>query len=162
MLETICSQKDIHSWKVKTVLFEAYVMQTVLYGIEVWGGSISSSMWDEIEKIQKCFIHRYVGVRVTTPYSLLLMESGCLPIEYYGLIRTLRYIQKVSNMPQERLPRQVWETCKRPKKNYKSKFLTSGWMLDIKKWFTKWNLEAYLEKTEVNWLKVERTFKASL
>ena len=51
MLETICNQKDIHNWKVKTVLFEAYVMQTMLYGIEVWGGSISSSMWDEIEKM---------------------------------------------------------------------------------------------------------------
>ena len=40
MLETICNHKDINSWKVRYVLFEAYVMQTMLYVIEIWGGSI--------------------------------------------------------------------------------------------------------------------------
>ena len=162
MLETICTQRDINSWKVKTVLFEAYVLQTMLYGIEVWGGSITNTMWDDIEKIQKSFIRKYIGVRVTTPYSMLLLESGCLPIEYYGLVRTLRYIQKVKSMPQNRLPHQAWEICKKPKKNHKSKFLTSGWMLDIKKWFAKWKLEKYLEAAKVDWKEMERTFKTSL
>ena len=98
MLETICMQKDKNCWKVKKVLFEAYVMQTMLYGIEVWGGSITNSMWVDIEKMQKSFIRKYIGVRITTPYLMLLMESGCLPIEYYGLVRTLQYIQKVKDM----------------------------------------------------------------
>lgn len=137
-------------------------MQTMLYGVEMWGGSISDTMWDDIEKLQKSFIRKYLGVRITTPYSILLMDSGRLPIEYYGLIRTLRYIQKVRNMHEDRLPRQAWETCKRPKKNYKSKFLASGWMLDIKKWFAKWNMESFLEKEEMDWKEVEKAFKASL
>lgn len=71
-------------------------------------------------KLQKSFICKYLGVRITTPYSMLLMDSGCLSTEYYGLICMLRYIQKVRNMHKDRLPRQAWETCKRPKKNYKS------------------------------------------
>ena len=104
MLENICNQKDIHRWKVKIVPFEAYVMQTMLYGIKVWGGSISSSMWDDIRKIQKSFIRKYIDVRVTTSYSLLLTKSGCVPIKCYGLGCTLRYIQNVSNKPQDRLP----------------------------------------------------------
>ena len=48
MLETACNHKDINSWKVKCILFEAYVMQTMLYGIEMWGGSISNKMWEDI------------------------------------------------------------------------------------------------------------------
>ena len=79
-------------------MFKAYVMQTILYGIEAWGGSITNSMEDDIEKVQKSFIRKYIGVRVTTPYSMLLVESGCLPIEYYGLVRTLQYIQMVKGM----------------------------------------------------------------
>ena len=128
MLETICNQKDINSWKARYILFEAYVMQTMLYGVEMWGGSISDAMWDDVKKLQKSFNRKYLGVRITTPYSMLLMEIGCLPIEYHGLIRTLKYIEKVRNMHEDRRlpPRQAWETCKRPKKNYKRKFLASG------------------------------------
>ena len=55
MFETIFNRKDINNWKVRCILFEAYVMQTMLYGIELWGGSISNTMWDDIEKLQKSF-----------------------------------------------------------------------------------------------------------
>ena len=72
-------------------------MQTMLFGIEKWGGSISNKMWEDIQRLRKNFIRQYLGVRVTTPYSMLLMESDCLPIEYYGLIQTLRYIQENKN-----------------------------------------------------------------
>ena len=141
MFETICSHKDINSRKVRCILFEAYVMQTTLYGIEMWGGSISNKVWEDIKRLQKNFICRYLGVRVTTPYSMLLMESRCLPIEYYGLIRTLRYIQKIKMMHSDRIPRHAWDMCQKPKKNHKSKFLTSGWMHNIKRWFAKWNMK---------------------
>ena len=70
-------------------MFEAFVMQTMMYGVEMWGGSISDVMWDDVEKLQKSFIRKYLGVRVTTPYSLLLMETRRLPMEFHGLIGTL-------------------------------------------------------------------------
>ena len=109
MLETICNTKDIHNWKIRCILFEAYVMQTMLYEVELWGGSISVSTKDEIEKLQKSFTRRYVGLRVTTPYSILLIKVGCLPIEYHGILCVLRYIQKMKNMHGNRLPRQAWK-----------------------------------------------------
>ena len=80
-------------------------MQTMLYGVDLWGGSISMSMWDDVEKLQKNLILQYLGVRTTTPYSTLLIEARCLPIEYHGLLRVLRYIQKVKRMHKDRLPR---------------------------------------------------------
>ena len=156
MFETVCRHKDINSWTVRRILFDAYVMQTMLYGVEMWGGSIPHSMWDDIEKLQKSFFRSFIGVRTSTPYSLLLLETRCLPIEYHGLIRTLRYIQKVRHMHTNRLPQQAWELCKQPKKNYKSKFLASGWMLDTRKWYAKWNLEEYLEHEEIDWTNVKK------
>lgn len=51
--ENECSRTDTQCWKVRSMVFDAYVIQTVLYGVEVWGGSISSSAWNNIEKLQK-------------------------------------------------------------------------------------------------------------
>ena len=51
MMETICNHKDINSWKVRCIMFEAFVMQTMMYGVEMWGGSISDVMWDDVEKL---------------------------------------------------------------------------------------------------------------
>ena len=52
--------------------------------------------------------------------------------------------------------------CQQPRKNYKIKFLTCGWMLNIQKWFAKWNLEGYLESKEIDWKNAEKAFQASL
>ena len=35
-------------------------------------------------------------------------------------------------------------------------------MIDIQKWFSRWKLEKYLERTEINWKEVEADVKASL
>ena len=47
----------------------------------------------------------------------------------------------------------------KPQKNYKSKLLATGWMIDIKKWFGRWKVDSY-----VNQAKVSNTnaFEASL
>ena len=40
------------------MLFNAMVVQVLLYGVEMWGGIILLSAWNEIEKIQKMFLRR--------------------------------------------------------------------------------------------------------
>ena len=35
MMETICNHKDINNWKVRCIMFEAFVMQTMMYGVEM-------------------------------------------------------------------------------------------------------------------------------
>ena len=60
------------------------------------------------------------------------------------------------------LPRQAWETCEIPKKNYKSEFVAFEWMSDIRKLFKKWDLEKYLKEERILWEQVEKHFKASL
>ena len=80
------------------MIFDAYVLQTVLYGVEVWGGNISPSTWNDIEKLQKAFIRRHLGIKSTTPYALMLLETGRRPIEMYAMIRVVRYINRVRQM----------------------------------------------------------------
>lgn len=74
------------------MLFDAYVVQTTLYGVKIWGGSISPSTWNDIEKMQKAFLCRHLGVKVTTPYPVLLLERRRRPIEFQALIRVMHYI----------------------------------------------------------------------
>ena len=44
--------KRTRRWEVRVLLFDSMVVQALLYGVEVWGGTISFSAWNEIEKIQ--------------------------------------------------------------------------------------------------------------
>ena len=100
------------------MLFNAMVIQLLLYGVEVWGGTISLSAWNEIQKIQKMFLPRQLGVKPSTSYFIMLLEIGAQPIEVLSMQRVYKYITKVKNMPYHRLHKQAWNIiCKGTKKN---------------------------------------------
>ena len=145
MLENQCNQSDTRGWEVKLMLFNAMVTQVLLYGVEVWGGTISRNAWNEIEKIQKMFLRRNLGVKSTTTYQVMLLETGTRPIEMLAIQRVYRYITKVKNMPSHRLPYLAWNVGCKLQKTHKSKILSSGWMVDIRKWFKQWGVEDLLE-----------------
>ena len=52
---------NIRRWEIKAIIFDTCVVQTLLYGVEVWGASISAHTWNEIEKIQKKFLWQTLG-----------------------------------------------------------------------------------------------------
>ena len=114
-------------------------------GVEIWGASISAHTWNEIEKIQKKFLCRQLGVKKTTPYSVLLLETGNMPLEMKALKRVYTYIVKVKLMPTSRIPRVAWEVGSAPQKTRKSKFITSSFIQDTRKWFNRWNVGAYVD-----------------
>ncbi|MCO5551454.1 hypothetical protein L7F22_004957 [Adiantum nelumboides] len=92
--ENMCKQSVTKRWEIKALVFETCVVQTLLYGVEVWGASISASIWNDIEKLQKKFLCRYMGVKATTPYSVMLLETGKRPLEMLALQRVHKYIMK--------------------------------------------------------------------
>ena len=47
--ENMCHQSTMQRWELKSIMTR--VVQTVLYGVEVWGGSISAHTWNDTEKI---------------------------------------------------------------------------------------------------------------
>lgn len=144
-LENMCTQGSIKRWEIKAIVFDACVVQAILYGVEIWGASISAHTWNEIEKIQKKFLCRHMGVKKTTPYSVLLLETGKRPLEMKALKRMFTYIMKLKTMPTNRIPRIAWETGCAPQKTKKSKFISSSLIQDTKKWFAKWNVETYVD-----------------
>ena len=67
------------------------------------------------------------------------------PIELLALQRVYKYITKVKNMPNHRLPHLAWNVGCKLQKNHKSKILSSGWVVDIRKWFRSWGVDVLLE-----------------
>ncbi|MCO5576821.1 hypothetical protein L7F22_030641 [Adiantum nelumboides] len=108
-----------------------------------------------IMKLQKKFLCRYMGVKATTPYSVMLLETGKRLLEMLALQRVHKYIMKVKLMPKSRIPHIAWDIGCKPQKNYKSKFLTSSFVQDIRKWFAKWNVEAYVDMPILEGIKDE-------
>ena len=128
--------------------FDAYVLQMALYRVKVWGESISSSQWNDIEKLQKAFIHRHLGIQSTTPYVLLLLETSRRPIEVYAMIRVLRYVICIRQMYDGRLPKKAWAASTCLQKTRKSKVLSTGWVLDMHKWLKWWEVDRYLNMAQ--------------
>ena len=81
-----------------------------------------------------------------TPYSILLLETAHRCIEMQALLKVFHHIYKVEKMNDNRLSQKAWESSSRLQKNYKSKVLSSGWELDIRGWFTLWNVHAFLDR----------------
>lgn len=117
--ENMCKQSVTKRWEIKAMAFDAYVVQTILYGVEVWGASISASTWNDIEKLQKKFLCRHLGVKTTTPYSVMLLETGKRPLEIQALQRVYRYLMKVKLMPTSRIPCLAWDIGCKPQKTHK-------------------------------------------
>ena len=92
-------------------------------------------MWKAFENVQKLFLQ----VKKQTPYTLLLLETGSLPIEIMAMERVVAYMFKVKKSPSHRLPRIAWEASKKIQKTHKSKKLCSSWMQDMEKWFGRWD-----------------------
>ena len=133
--ENTCNHGDIKCWVLKKYLFDTLVTPVLLYGVEVWGGSIPKSTWKAFENVQKHFLTKFLQVKKQTPYTLLLLETGSLPIEITAMERVVQYMLKVKKCPSHRLPRIAWETSKNIQKTHKRNFLCFGWIQDMEKWF---------------------------
>ena len=76
-----------------------------------------------------------MGVKKTTPYLVLLLEMGNMPLEITSLKRMFTYMVKVKLMHTTRIPHIAWKTGSAPQKTKKSKFITSSLVQDTRKWF---------------------------
>ena len=54
------------------------------------------------------FLHRQLGVKSSTSYSIVQLEAIAQPIEALAMQRVYKYITKVKDMPHHRQPKQSW------------------------------------------------------
>lgn len=78
-----------------------------------------------------------MGVKSSMPYLVMLPEIGDWPIELLALPRVYSYIAKVNNILYHRLPNLTWRASYAVQKT----ILSSSWVLEIKKWFKRWDVE---------------------
>ena len=103
-----------------------YVLQTLLYVLKVWGGSVSPSTWNDIEEMQTAFLRHHLGVKINTPFLVLLLETWRRPIEFHALMWVMQYIIQVQQMPNHKFSKKAWDASMKLQKNHKSKIQTIG------------------------------------
>ena len=139
MLENQCNHSDTCGWKVRSMFFNGMGTQVLLYGVNIWGGTIPLNAWDEIE-IQKMLQRTQLGEKSTTFCTVMLLETDVRPIEVSALQIVYRYIIKVKNMPNHRLPHLAWIVECSLEKNHKQNYLI--WFgIWHQKWFKRWSGE---------------------
>lgn len=85
----------------KFKVFEACARSVLCYGAQVWG----FKEYDLVEKLQRFFLKRLIGLPDNTPNYMLLLETGYLKIFNYTFKLHLDYVLKCSNMPNSRFPK---------------------------------------------------------
>ena len=85
-------------------LFDVMILPILCYGSEIWG----FQFYDVLEKVQRSWCRKLLGVPNHTTNEAVLGECGRLPIYYHTMKRFIRYWVKLIQMPQERLPRQAY------------------------------------------------------
>ena len=116
-------------------LFGLLVTPVILYGCEVWGGSMSEQKWRQVERIQKHFITCNLKVKTTVPYEILLAEVGSFPLEVVALVRILSYLKKTQGLETHRWPKLVVEE--------KLVRWKRTWMKQNDKWMRKWDINIH-------------------
>ena len=79
----------------------------------MWGPSTIKIWGERIEKLQKLFLINQLQVKTTTPYHIMLIEMGVVPIEIHSLHKLISYIQQLSELSTHSLPYQALSTSKK-------------------------------------------------
>ena len=74
----------------------------------------------------------------------MILLLGAHPIEIQTIQRVYKYTE-VKNMCDHRLPKQAWNIWRNVQKTNENKILSSGWVLDIMKWFKVSGIKDLLE-----------------
>jgi hypothetical protein len=103
--ENNCKSTLLWSWDKKKLLVETLVTPVNFYECQVWGYSICSESWRNIEQIKKNAITYNLKIKGNMPYPILLLETSLYPIESMVMTRYLMYKNKLNNMEDKRLPK---------------------------------------------------------
>ncbi|KAL3683246.1 hypothetical protein R1sor_001268 [Riccia sorocarpa] len=123
-----CVEAGVMDWSLRKKLFVTIVRTTILYGSHAWGPALSRSGWAEIERIQKLFLQRELGVRTQIPHVLLLAEVGWVPMEVEALYSAIHYQSKIKEQGMQRLECQARQVTQ-----------ATGWFSDLCHWASRWN-----------------------
>ena len=85
-------------------LFDTMVKPIACYGSEIWGYKFS----EKTEKVQTKFCKYYTGLKQNTNDSFALGECGRFPMAIFYMTQVIKYWLKLTQMPNNRYPRQCY------------------------------------------------------
>ena len=99
---------DLRIWNVRTLcyLFDALVKPVMSYGCEVWAPAVilacirRGATYTEHEQLHIDFLRRAVGVRDSTPTSILMAELSRTPIWMGWLTQCVGFWNRVGDLPE--------------------------------------------------------------
>ena len=97
-------RKCKNEFKRRRMLFNYLLKSVMMYGAEIWGWE----EWQELEKVQLKYFKWILKLEMTTPNYLVYKELGLGKIHGEGIKRAIKYEKKISKLPDERLPKVVW------------------------------------------------------
>ena len=92
---------------VKRIMLLAVVRPVVEYGATVWHANAPQQA--ALESVQHQILSSMTGCPNTTSAHILRLETGCRSFESWADQRKLEYFYKLQNMPDDRLPKLVWQ-----------------------------------------------------
>lgn len=95
---SLLSKRDI-SIDTKLKIFDACSRSILCYGAQVWG----YREFEVVEKLQRYFIKKLLGLPENTPNYMLLLETGLSKIFIYTMKLHMNYVLKCLNLPDGRL-----------------------------------------------------------
>lgn len=79
-------------------IFNSVVEPILLYGAELWGLSNPN----DVDNIQSTFIKKILGLKQTTPTSMIMLETGQLPLSAKREIRVISYWARLISAESEK------------------------------------------------------------
>ena len=108
----------IETW---TYLFNSSVAPVMLYGAEIWGCELN----EKVDITENKFLRYILGLPQSTPACIIRFEiNKPLALHHRALLRSLSYWLKISEMPDDRLPKLAYKEQHR---------LRDGWGANIVK-----------------------------
>lgn len=129
-LRNLLYKSKNESWDVVRTLFCSTVNSVVLYDAETW----ALRYLDEIDTVQSKFIKSLYYWPKNTPTSLVLLETGSLPIRLEVIKRVLRWWSRILKMSNDRLPKKCYNRMYELDKSNKLSFQYS-WVSQIRALF---------------------------
>ena len=107
-LQRRCQQLHLHDPIIKCKLFDMLVKPILCYGCEVWSIVGNKSDLEKLERIQRGFLKRLLGVHMQTTSLHVLAEFGKYPLQLSWQALAGKYLTRLETMATDRLLKQAF------------------------------------------------------
>ena len=114
-LQRRCQQLHLHDPIIKCKLFDMLVKPILCYGCEVWSIVGNKSDLEKLERIQRGFLKRLLGVHMQTAKLHVLAEFGRYPLQLSWQALAGKYLTRLETMGTDRLLKHAFIAYRRLK-----------------------------------------------